>query len=179
MIQTEFPYLSGYPETLRDQVRPLIRSGELWERILAKYPKPTSITSDRLLYDYVLEFKNDYLKRSPPLSKICFDDKISSLRGALGLHTYISRVQGSRTKAKNELRVASLVKKLPEEFLRMVVVHELAHLREKDHSKAFYQLCCHMEPNYHTLELDLRLYLTAEEAMKTRASAVSESENSS
>ena len=42
----------------------------------------------------------------------------------------------------------------------MIVVHELAHLREKDHNKAFYQLCEHMEPGYHQLEFDLRLYLT-------------------
>ena len=42
----------------------------------------------------------------------------------------------------------------------MIVVHELAHLREKDHNKGFYQLCEHMEPDYHQLEFDLRLYLT-------------------
>ncbi|HBI71033.1 MAG TPA: metal-dependent hydrolase, partial [Massilia sp.] len=38
--------------------------------------------------------------------------------------------------------------------------HELAHLKEKDHDKAFYKLCCWMEPQYHQFELDLRLYLT-------------------
>lgn len=30
----------------------------------------------------------------------------------------------------------------------------------KDHNKAFYNLCCHMEPQYHQLEFDTRLYLT-------------------
>ena len=39
-------------------------------------------------------------------------------------------------------------------------MHELAHLREKDHDKPFYQLCTHMEPDYHQFELDTRLYLT-------------------
>jgi hypothetical protein len=39
-------------------------------------------------------------------------------------------------------------------------VHELAHLKEREHGKAFYQLCVHMEPDYHQLEFDLRLYLT-------------------
>ena len=39
-------------------------------------------------------------------------------------------------------------------------IHELAHLREKSHDKAFYQLCTHMAPDYHQLEFDLRLYLT-------------------
>jgi len=42
----------------------------------------------------------------------------------------------------------------------MIVVHELAHLREKDHDKSFYQLCQHMEPRYHQLEFELRVYLT-------------------
>jgi len=42
----------------------------------------------------------------------------------------------------------------------MIVVHELAHLKEKDHNKAFYKLCEHMEPSYHQFELDMRLYLT-------------------
>ena len=42
----------------------------------------------------------------------------------------------------------------------MIAVHELAHLKEREHNKAFYQLCLHMEPNYHQLEFDLRLYLT-------------------
>ncbi len=42
----------------------------------------------------------------------------------------------------------------------MIVVHELAHLREKQHDKAFYKLCEYMEPNYHQLELDTRIYMT-------------------
>jgi predicted metal-dependent hydrolase len=42
----------------------------------------------------------------------------------------------------------------------MIVVHELAHMKEREHDKAFYQLCAHMEPDYHQLEFDLRLYLT-------------------
>ncbi len=48
---------------------------------------------------------------------------------------------------------------MPPEFLRMIVVHELAHLKESEHNKAFYQLCLHMEPDYHQLEFDLRAYL--------------------
>ncbi len=42
----------------------------------------------------------------------------------------------------------------------MIVVHELAHFKEKEHNKAFYQLCQYMEPNYHQIEFDVRLYLT-------------------
>lgn len=44
----------------------------------------------------------------------------------------------------------------------MIVVHELAHLKERDHGKAFFALCQHMEPAYHQLEFDTRLWLTAQ-----------------
>ena len=69
-------------------------------------------------------------------------------------------MQGGKLKAKHEIRVATLFRNLPEEFLRMIVVHELAHLKEKEHNKAFYGLCQRMEPQYHQYEFDLRLYLT-------------------
>jgi hypothetical protein len=55
--------------------------------------------------------------------------------------------------------VATLFREMPREFLRMIVVHELAHLKERAHDKAFYQLCRHMEPAYFQLEFDLRACL--------------------
>ena len=81
--------------------------------------------------------------------------------GTLEKHAQpLSLDRESRLAAKHEIRIASMFKQAPDEFLRMIVVHELAHLREKNHDKAFYQLCSHMEPQYHQYEFDLRLYLT-------------------
>ena len=57
--------------------------------------------------------------------------------------------------------MASLFKEAPAPFLRMIVVHELAHLKERAHDKPFYALCTHMEPDYHQLEFDVRLWLTS------------------
>jgi hypothetical protein len=128
--------------------------------LLKKYPSSHSIRTDKALYAYTVDLKNTWLKQSQPLSKVVYDDKIKDLHQALGSHTFISRVQGGKHKAKHEIRIASLFKHVPQEFLKMIVVHELAHLKEKDHNKAFYQLCSHMEPAYHQFELDLRLYLT-------------------
>ena len=160
----ELQYLAGYPDAVRDRVRGLLETGQLETTLVQRYPGAPEVTNDRTLYEYVLGLKNTFLRRAPPLAKIMFDDKISAKQGFLGLHTYVSRVQGSRNKAKNELRIASLFKGTPPEFLRMVVVHELAHLKEREHNKAFYQLCCHMEPDYHQFEFDLRLYLTVQDA---------------
>ena len=152
-------YLQGYPDSVRASVAAGLASGELAVRLQARYPDAPEVTTDRMLVTYVNDLKQRYLRRAPPLSKIRFDDKMG-LKGLLGTHTYVSRVQGAKLKSKNELRVSSLFKRTPPEFLRMVVVHELAHLKEKDHCRAFYQLCCHMEPDYHQYEFDLRLYLT-------------------
>jgi predicted metal-dependent hydrolase len=69
-------------------------------------------------------------------------------------------VQGNNLKSKNEIRIGAVFKKCPQELLQMIVVHELAHLKEKDHNKAFYRLCVYMEPDYFQLEFDMRLYLT-------------------
>jgi predicted metal-dependent hydrolase len=91
---------------------------------------------------------------------VLYDSKLDVVQRALGLNTAISRVQGGKLKAKKEIRVASLFKDAAPEFLRMILVHELAHLRERDHNKAFYQLCEYMLPGYHQLEFDLRVYLT-------------------
>ena len=76
------------------------------------------------------------------------------------MHTYVSRVQGNKLKSKNEIKIGSVFKKAPQALLNMIVVHELAHLKEKEHDKAFYKLCQHMLPNYHQLELMTRIYLT-------------------
>lgn len=153
-------YLTAYPEPLQAQVSGLIEQNRLGDTLRRRYPEPHGIRTDRALYDYVQELKDDYLRQAAPVSKVAFDSKIQVIQHALGLHTAISRVQGSRLKAKHEIRIASLFRDAPLPFLRMIAVHELAHLKEKEHDKAFYKLCCWMEPEYHQLEFDVRLYLT-------------------
>ncbi len=153
-------YLAGYPAELLAQVRQLIEQDLLAGVMLQKYPLAHPVRTDNALYDYVQEIKNAYLRNAGQLSKVAFDGKLHVVQQALGTHTAISRVQGAKLKAKREIRVATVFKEMPAEFLRMIVVHELAHLKEREHGKAFYQLCRHMEPNYHQLEFDLRVYLS-------------------
>lgn len=161
-------YLQGYPESLLAQVRTLIEQQRLAEVLQKRYPDSHTITSDKALYEYALDLKNSYLRNAAPLNKVAYDSKIKVMKHALGLHTAVSRVQGGKLKAKAEIRVATIFKSAPEAFLRMIVVHELAHIKEKDHNKAFYQLCCHMEPQYHQYEFDTRLWLT-EQALRGNA----------
>jgi predicted metal-dependent hydrolase len=153
-------YLSAYSVQIQIQVQQMIEQKKLSLYLLNKYPTTHEISNDKALRGYVMSLKNQYLKKSAPLSQIKYDDKIHIINNALGLHTYVSRVQGSKLKSKNEIRIGSLFKKAPEGFLAMIVVHELAHLKEKSHNKPFYKLCQSMLPDYHQLELDLRIYLT-------------------
>ena len=153
-------YLSGYPDSLKAQVQELLVQGRLGDMLLKKYRHAHAVRTDKALYDYVMALKNDFLRNADPLSKVAFDSKLQVIAHALGTHTTVSRVQGNKLKAKREIRVATLFKAVPAEFLKMIAVHELAHIKEKGHDKAFYQLCNYMEPQYHQYEFDLRVYLT-------------------
>jgi len=152
-------YLPGYPADLRAQITQLHAQGQLGAYIQQRYPQVHAIQSDKALYDFCIELKQRYLKNAPLLDKVHFDNKLTIEKQTLGLNTAISRVQGGKLKAKKEIRISAFFKTAPLEFLQMIVVHELAHLKARDHDKAFYQLCLHMEPNYMQYEFDCRVYL--------------------
>ena len=157
-------YLGHYAPELQARVQGLLKQGELGAWLLARYPKGHGLRTDRALYDYIQGLKTEFLRGAEPLSRACFDSKLHTVAHALGTHTTVSRVQGSRLKAKREIRVAALFKDTPLPFLTMIAVHELAHFKEREHNRAFYQLCAYMAPDYHQLEFDLRVYLTHLEA---------------
>ncbi len=156
----ELKYLAGYPESVISQVSRLLAENRLGSLLAEKYPRSHDIRTEKALYDFTISIKNKYLRSAQPISKVIYDGKINVVNHALGTHTFVSRVQGAKLKAKHEIRIASIFKETPLDFLRMIVVHELAHLKEKDHNKAFYKLCEYMEPRYHQLEFDMRLFLT-------------------
>lgn len=156
-------YLQGYPPELLAQVAAMIEAGTLAAAVARRHPEPHAVRSERALFEYVNALKARHLKSAPPLAKVAYDRKLNLLKNVLGVHTRVSRVQGAQLKAKREIRIATLFKDAPADFLRMIVVHELAHLKQPEHDRAFYALCEHMEPGYHQLEFDLRLWLTLRE----------------
>ncbi len=155
-----FKYLAGYPTHVLVKVRALIDEGRLGTVLSDKYGELHAVRNDGQLYDYVQELKDRHLRKSAPLGKVIYDNKLQVMKHALGTHTTISRVQGGKLKASREMRIATVFRDAPAEFLKMIVVHELAHMKEAEHDKAFYRLCTHMDADYHQLEFDLRLYLT-------------------
>ncbi|CAA0082470.1 UTP pyrophosphatase [Zhongshania aliphaticivorans] len=159
----ELKYLQAYPIELQNQVRSLITSQRLGAYLANRYGEKHAIQSDKALYQYVSRLKQANLRSAPQIDKVLFDNRLDLTHRALGLHTAVSRVQGGKLKSKKEIRIASLFKEAAPEFLEMIVVHELAHLKEHDHNKAFYKLCCYMLPDYHQREFDLRIYLTGKD----------------
>ena len=156
---TPLKYLQHYPAHLQDKIRQLKTENQLGEYITQRYPQSHHVQTDKALYQYSSEIKQAFLRNAPLLDKVYYDNRLSIDHHALGLNTAISRVQGGKLKAKKEIRISSFFKETPADFLKMIVVHELAHLKERNHDKAFYQLCQHMEPNYHQLEFDCCVYL--------------------
>lgn len=152
-------YLQHYPIELQNQIDKLHAQGKLAQYLADRYPDQHTIQSDKALYQFCQAIKESKMKNAPQLDKVQYDNRLTIDYHALGLNTSISRVQGSKLKLKKEIRVASAFKTAPLPFLRIIVVHELAHLKEHDHNKAFYQLCTHMEPDYHQIEFDCRVYL--------------------
>ncbi|GIC77579.1 M48 family metallopeptidase [Moritella sp. F3] len=157
---TALKYLTAYSDQVKSQVKQMLEQDTLGKFLLTKYPQTHDITNDKKLREFVMDLKNNYLKKSSPISKIIYDPKIHVVNNALGLHTFVSRVQGNKLKSKNEIRISDMFRRCPEAFLQMITVHELAHVKEKNHDKAFYKLCQHMLPDYHQLEFEMRLYLT-------------------
>ena len=152
-------YLSGYPESLQQQIRQLSAEERLGEYLNRRYPQRHQVQSDKALYGYVQQLRQTHLKSAPGIDKVLYDNRLDLTHRALGLHTAVSRIQGGKLNAKKEIRVAALFKEAAPEFLQMIVVHELAHLRESEHNRAFYKLCEHMMPGYAQTEFDLRCYL--------------------
>ena len=156
-------YLSGYPPAVLAEAQWLLDQRRIGALIAARYPLAHTVRTDRALYDFVSALKSEFMRSAEPIAKVVYDARMQVMQHTLGTHTTVSRVQGTRLKAKREIRVASVFRQAPAAFLKMIAVHELAHLKEREHGRAFYALCLHMEPAYHQLEFDVRLWLAARE----------------
>ena len=122
--------------------------------------------TDKALQAYALDLKSQFMKSTVTPSKVVFDNHLQVMKHALGTHTQVSRVQGAKLVAKREIRIASVFIDAPAAFLKMIVAHELAHLKEREHDKAFYKLCHHIARDYAQLEFDFRCYLTWRDSQK-------------
>jgi hypothetical protein len=146
------------PTDIKVRALPKPRRDEPQYSTLNRVGGSVEFNAGRNMYDYVNALRLEHLRGGEPVGKVLFDSKLQIITQALGTHTTVSRVQGNKLLAKREIRVASLFKEVPIEFLRMICVHELAHTKEREHDKDFYRLCTYMEFGfyYHSKTVDRR-----------------------
>lgn len=156
----EFKYLRGYSDNIIMSVKKLVDTDKLGLYLKNKYKNVNNCKKDKELYNLAKEIKDKYMKKQKLPEKIFYDNKIELSNQALGLHSYIPVKHGKKYKMKNEIKISSRFKNLPYEFMENVLIHELCHLKEKNHNKAFYNLCRNIDDRYFEKDLDIRIYLT-------------------
>ena len=133
-------YLTHYPEPLQAKVRTLIAENRLGEVLQKRYPEANTVRTDKALQAYTLALKAKHMKSAATPTKVIFDNHLQVVKhaavGTLGTHTQVSRVHGGGLVAKWEIRIASVFIDAPAAFLKMIVVHELAHLKQREHDKS-------------------------------------------
>ncbi|MDF7800401.1 hypothetical protein P4C99_13065, partial [Pontiellaceae bacterium B1224] len=77
-------YLSGYAPELQQQIQAMLDENTLEAFLQKKHPTLHEIRSDVALREYTIALKNQYMKKSPPISKVVYDNKIHVIHGALG-----------------------------------------------------------------------------------------------
>ena len=128
-----------------EDVEAFIRRHEEWlkkalSRVNArieKYPEPTK--------EELMLLKKEARRVIPPL--------VNHYAALLGVTPTSIRINAARTRhgscnAKGGLNFSCRVMRFPMEAVEYVVVHELAHIREMNHSKAFYAVVEGVLPDY-------------------------------
>ena len=111
----------------------LLRAKERQER----HPEPTPEEQAALI---------ERAKRELP-------EKLSFYAGLMGLHPAGMRITSAKTRfgscsARNRICFSWRLMQYPDEAIDYVVVHELAHIREKNHGRAFYALIEQYMPDW-------------------------------
>ena len=113
--------------------------------------------------------QSDLERRAARLNRQYFEGKLTW--ASMVYVTNQTSKYGSCSPGSRRIRISHRVASMPTFVLEYIIVHELAHLKEREHDKAFYALCMHMEPDYHQLEFDVRLWLTGVETGVLRVGA--------
>ncbi len=155
----DLSFLETYSEKVQNKIRTIIEDGELEAYLKDLYPENHNIITDKALFAYAQEIRKKFMKKARPAHKVVFDEGDDTVYNALGDNINALILADNGHKIKNVILIASLYKSAPAELFHMVVVHELAHLKEREHSKNFYRLCQHMDDDYSQHEFDLKLFL--------------------
>ena len=86
-------YFTTYPDEVKDPIRQLIAEDRLGAMLRRKYPTTHEVRTDSALYDYVLDLKNRYLRKTEPVSRVAYDSNLQVIKNALDhIHGDIARL---------------------------------------------------------------------------------------
>ena len=77
----ELKYLAAYAPDLQEQVRTMLVQNKLGAYLEKRYPERHSVQSDKALYQFTTDLKQQYLRNSPNIDKVLYDSKLDVLRG--------------------------------------------------------------------------------------------------
>lgn len=143
---------------------------EKWKQLLERYKKrnvvkiETNLEGEILLFWELVDLANiswnpdKYLKEIFILETTKLLDKYSSLLGIPYNKLSVRKLKskwGSCTHSNNISMNLNLVH-LDKKFLEYVVVHEICHLKEKNHSLRFWNLVAKFYPDYKDVRRELK-----------------------
>ncbi|HNZ86464.1 MAG TPA: M48 family metallopeptidase [bacterium] len=142
--------------------------------IIARSPKNLSIDDiqkfvnekSNWIYKQLHHRKNCILKAQQFLSKNktnisksvaykTISNKVSQLSSTFGFKYNIIKITEAKTRwascsNTNNLSFTKKVALLPDDILKYIIIHELAHTKEKNHGKNFWKIVQQIIPNYKT-----------------------------
>ncbi len=81
----EQSYLSsGLSRAATFQVRTLINEQRLGDVLAKRYPGTHDYATDKALWQYTQDLKNQFLRNAPPINKVMYDNKIHVLKTRSG-----------------------------------------------------------------------------------------------
>ena len=151
-----------YPNFLTDDK--LLWYGE-WLPIIRHEGKPSLIISDAVYVGVHPQTSNSvYLKKFVQLQKdsLLMIIKESAQKIPMSYNKItIKKMAAShgRCSSQKDMSFSNRLSHYPKEFIDMVVAHEMAHLKELNHSKAFYETLKSLCPNYAEIQKKYQHYL--------------------
>lgn len=113
---------------------------------------------DRERFGQVVEkfYKQEAEKLIPTLMQ-SYADKMQLYPTKIGFRK--AKRQWGSCSAKNAISFNYLMMKLPLDVIQYIIVHELAHIRHKNHQKEFWALVALSMPEYKAYQQELKNYL--------------------
>lgn len=139
-----------YPKVLIDE---FVASHEKWIERHKEIQRVRNLTETELDEGRITELK--------ALAKAEIPRRVEHYSNIMELYPSSVKITSAKTRfgscsGKNSLCFSYMLMQYPTEAIDYVVVHELAHIKEKNHSAAFYSLVAEYLPDYKAREKMLK-----------------------